>query len=573
MEIQNKVFIEELYTITDKPLRSEHYTQAEIDTIERFGQLAHKPKIRKELIPQLEKAIKEYPHLPSLKNYLYIFYSKNEQKEKAIELMYQTLAEHPDYFFGKITLACHYITTNELDKIESVVVEIGNIHAMAPEKKVYHITEVVGYIRFIIEYYSKVDDIDGMLNAIYQLRDFARTFPAAKEAFSHYKKTITMLELRKSVKLLQERNKDQRTVVSTFKSFFEPTEEAPVFTHPEIQHLYQYGYDIPKEIIEAILLLPRPTLIADLELALADAQKRFTYYQTLVSTAGDEKYEDDLIGISPLHAIALLTELKASDSLQAVLNLFRQDQDFSEFWFGDEMTERLFYFIYHLGKSNLEALQNYVLEEENYTWSRVAVIDAIFQIGIKHPEQRDEVIQCYRMLLEHFITHHENTKLIDSTVIAKVIGVAADLKAAELLPLCKTAYDLKIVDEMMYGNYQTIEREMLDTYGQVNVLKDLTIFEFYEKSSEYDICERVGEENPEKVKQREEIFKNSFFEDSNDDDEDDFYPTSSITPLIAPKKYGRNDKVSVRYKDGRFLRDVKFKKIEDDYTDGLCVIE
>jgi hypothetical protein len=41
---------------------------------------------------------------------------------------------------------------------------------------------------------------------------------------------------------------------------------------------------------------------------------------------------------------------------------------------------------------------------------------------------------------------------------------------------------------------------------------------------------------------------------------------------LLSKEYSRNDKVSVKYKDGRILTDIKYKKIEDDIRNNKCQI-
>src|SRR5690606_9499115 len=38
------------------------------------------------------------------------------------------------------------------------------------------------------------------------------------------------------------------------------------------------------------------------------------------------------------------------------------------------------------------------------------------------------------------------------------------------------------------------------------------------------------------------------------------------------KQYGRNDRVTVKYSDGRVEKDVKYKKVEKDLMEGKCVI-
>lgn len=48
--------------------------------------------------------------------------------------------------------------------------------------------------------------------------------------------------------------------------------------------------------------------------------------------------------------------------------------------------------------------------------------------------------------------------------------------------------------------------------------------------------------------------------------------TGPVVINTAPKKLRPNDKVSVRYPDGRILKDVKYKKVEEEVEKGLCQI-
>jgi preprotein translocase subunit SecA len=45
-----------------------------------------------------------------------------------------------------------------------------------------------------------------------------------------------------------------------------------------------------------------------------------------------------------------------------------------------------------------------------------------------------------------------------------------------------------------------------------------------------------------------------------------------IMPVKSDRVAGRNDKVSVQYPDGRVLKDVKYKKVEDDIQSGKCIV-
>lgn len=45
-----------------------------------------------------------------------------------------------------------------------------------------------------------------------------------------------------------------------------------------------------------------------------------------------------------------------------------------------------------------------------------------------------------------------------------------------------------------------------------------------------------------------------------------------VMPVKSEKVAGRNDKVTVQYPDGRILKDVKYKKVEDDIKNGRCIV-
>ena len=45
-----------------------------------------------------------------------------------------------------------------------------------------------------------------------------------------------------------------------------------------------------------------------------------------------------------------------------------------------------------------------------------------------------------------------------------------------------------------------------------------------------------------------------------------------IMPVKSDKLAGRNEKVSVQYPDGRVLKDVKYKKVEEDIKSGRCIV-
>jgi preprotein translocase subunit SecA len=49
-------------------------------------------------------------------------------------------------------------------------------------------------------------------------------------------------------------------------------------------------------------------------------------------------------------------------------------------------------------------------------------------------------------------------------------------------------------------------------------------------------------------------------------------PQEKVMPVKSEKLANRNDKVTVQYTDGRVLKDVKYKKVEDDIINNRCII-
>jgi preprotein translocase subunit SecA len=49
-------------------------------------------------------------------------------------------------------------------------------------------------------------------------------------------------------------------------------------------------------------------------------------------------------------------------------------------------------------------------------------------------------------------------------------------------------------------------------------------------------------------------------------------PVEKMAPVKSEKVVGRNERVNVQYMDGRVVKDVKFKKVEEDIKNNKCVI-
>lgn len=49
-------------------------------------------------------------------------------------------------------------------------------------------------------------------------------------------------------------------------------------------------------------------------------------------------------------------------------------------------------------------------------------------------------------------------------------------------------------------------------------------------------------------------------------------PAEKVMPVKSEKIANRNDRVSVQYTDGRVVKDIKYKNVEDDIRYGRCIV-
>jgi hypothetical protein len=539
---------------------------------------------RKGLIARLKNFIEKYPHIPQFKNYLYNALMRNDLNEEAKEVLEDTLLKHPDYFFARADKAGLYLSEDNIEAAEALMggEPPSDIQNMYPERKEFHITEVLQYYRYGVNYYIQLHKFDEAEKYLQNIKKFIPQRPELRQEVQDIEKSIFFSQTIFNLERIQKLNDKAPKVNSTRKQFFEPSEDAPVYKHPEIENLYYQDFNIPKELLDKIRSLPRATLIEDLEKMLADFQIRNDFLRAEI-----ENEINDTMWCFYFHPIFLLAELRAYDSLPAVLNVFRQDEDFSNYWMGDYYQDFIPPF-YQLAQNQLLALADYLKEENNETWNRRLISEIPAQVALHQPVRRDEVIDWYKAIFTYFLENKDNLNLIDGNLIAYMVLDTMNIEAIELLDYIKPLYDYEMANEWVAGNWASIEKNFRE-FNQAAIKYNL----------EADIHSLYQEIlNPEEVKymdeEKAELIRNKFLAENPVKDSDldiltnllglgdlspknnDLLPNSQASlQLKNPPKthqYNRNDRVNVKYYDGRIERDIKFKKIEDDYEQGLCEI-
>jgi hypothetical protein len=245
-----------------------------------------------------------------------------------------------------------------------------------------------------------------------------------------------------------------------------------VFFHPEIEQLYENDMQIGHDTVYSILALPRQTVIADLEKVILDSITRF-------HRLGEQEWDETKHNFSA-HAIFLLTELKAEESLPTILQLLRQDSEYLEYWFGDDMVPILWESIYHLGSNQLPVLASFLKEPNLYYYARLIPSIAVSQIAIHQPERRAEVVAWYTGIFSFFLDHFDDASLIDSDLIGLMVSDVLDFRGAELLPFVGRFFEKGVVPHSFSGDFNEVKKEMESPLSDNFERKLFTIFERYD---------------------------------------------------------------------------------------------
>lgn len=426
-------------------------------------------KKNKKVIDKLTNLIIQYPKSPQIKNYLSVAYNVQEKYDKAIEVNNWILAEHPDYLFGKLNQAHEYINKGEAHKVPEILGEGMEIKELYPDRDLFHLVEVTGFYKAVIQYYTAIDNLELAENRLEVMQKIAPEHPDTDIAET----LLINLRMKNGMKFWEEENKNRITPVSAKPSPTSQTTIAPKFNHLEINYLYNFGVRIPHEKLKEIIALPRASLIEDLENMLIDAVKRFDYF-------GEMDWEEETNNFV-LHAIFLLKEIKAEESLPKIISFLEYDDEFLEFWLGDHKTDTLWQCFYGLGFNNTASLKQLLLKPGIDTYVKTAVSEALCQMVLHHPEKRKEISTVF---LDVFTTNLEanlEDNLIDSDFLGLAIGDTVDCELNELLPVIKQLFEKKYVSLGINGDFNDVEKEFAKTKTRDNKKDLYNIFELYDE--------------------------------------------------------------------------------------------
>ena len=255
----------------------------------------------------------------------------------------------------------------------------------------------------------------------------------------------------------------------------------PSFNHKEVEVLYSTGLDIDQLTLDKLMLLPRRSLVEDLEKILLDSVIRYPIF--VEADSKDVLTEEDIT--FPIHAIILLAELRSSKSLPLILKILRNDVDFLNFWFGEYINMFLWEPLYQLGYSQLNTMKQFMCEANIIPSVRTSVSTSISQISFHQPEKYLEVVTWYKDVLNHMIKHRDDDTYCNSDVVGFLILDATNIGAIEISHQIKQAYKHKMPNEWICGSLESVLEKIMEGADISETLEIKDIFHQYEEIIDY----------------------------------------------------------------------------------------
>ncbi len=468
------------------------------------------------VIKKILRLIDKHPRNPQLKNYLSVAYSENGNFKKAREVNKWILTEHPDYLFGKLNQAAAFYEDQEYEKIPEILGEEMEIQALYPERNEFHLAEVTGFYKFAILYFTAIENPEAAKSRLEIMEKIAPDHPDTEFA----KETIAAAYLKKNFEFMEKDKKVKIQVTPAQNNLPPQTTNPPTFANPVINRLYEKDLFIGQDLIREILALPRKSLITDLDKVINDALCRCEYFYNIIDLEG---WNEDLMSF-PIHAVFLLAELRAKESLPKVLDLFRQDKRFLDFWFGDHLTETLWEVIYYLGNNRLNDLLQFMKEPGLDTYAKSLVSNTVSQIPFHQPSRKEEVIGWYKEVFKFFISSKADNNVIDSELVGFLVSDVIEFNAISLRNEIEKLFELGYVSVGVAGNIKEVLKD-LEAPPQFDYkLELLNIFDRYQRiTTSWHGYTNEEEEHPD------------------DQINDEYEELPGIIPVPNKPKVGRND--------------------------------
>jgi len=248
-----------------------------------------------------------------------------------------------------------------------------------------------------------------------------------------------------------------------------------------------------------------------------------------------------------------------------------------------------------------------ITQEEFAKQDQAVISERLYEEALRHYQHKNKIAadKSFPIVMDIFKTRGGTIEniLVPFTDGVKQIGVAANLKKCvetkngELIKSMEKMITLAIIDQQWKEHLRDMDDLKQSVQNAVYEQKDpLLIYKFegfeafkrfIAKVNEETIsflmkadvpvreAEQVQEARSQKrqrLSEQKEESRSLLQGGSAQPQTPQRQVEEKIMPVKSDKIANRNDKVNVQYPDGRVLKDVKYKKVEDDIKSGRCIV-
>jgi len=251
---------------------------------------------------------------------------------------------------------------------------------------------------------------------------------------------------------------------------------------------------------------------------------------------------------------------------------------------------------------------DYSITAEDFNKTEQSVLsEQLYEDALKHYLQKNKVIaqKAMPIIADIYKTRGATIQeiLVPFSDGLKQIGVAADLKKcvssgnSELIKSMEKMITLNIIDQNWKEHLRDMDDLKQSVQNAVYEQKDpLLIYKFEGFEAFKRFITKVNEETisflmkaeipvqepddvheahaqkRQKLREQKEESRSLLQGGGQPQQGQQERVEEKVMPVKSEKIANRNDKVNVQYPDGRVLKDVKYKKVEDDIKNGRCIV-
>lgn len=415
------------------PIYPDGLTQDEVDDLHDFALEGTREGLHK-----LKKAVAKYPEVPCLWNYLATCYQVKGLHKKELQTKRQLLKLHPDYLFAKLGEANSRIEAGKSDSVPEIIGTSLTLREALGNEDSPHLSEWKQFYTTVTLYHIGQDELEKATILLKAVKEEKH----AQDIAGVLERRLQMARLRSFQKSLAEAEAKRIRVKQAPIPKARERTPAPIDICPEIEKLYDYGFDLPRTAIDDILALPREQVIPQLRQVLRNATANGTHFH---QWRGLYDEEETAFG---LNALFLLNELHAKEALSDVLNYLGQHEDIVEMSLGEGVSYQP---LTHLVVHDLPQITAWLTSKGLSHCGRSSVCEALAVVVEHQPSLREPILAVFRKVLEVMRDGSAGDEVLDTKFVSTTVWDLLDLGAVELQDLIKDLYALGRVDENMVG--------------------------------------------------------------------------------------------------------------------------